>query len=153
MELLSLAELAADDYFLFNDPQYRMAARTNKKPMYRQEWSEEDHMAFLLWLQQVECKVLLTHPEDELYSNALEGWRTIDYEYMSHAGKRKDRIWMNYLEPTELHDYTYLGNNRTERQQIERLTARWKERFEKTERLTRGKILTSLQESFRRTIL
>lgn len=148
MELLPLEELAAGDYFLFIDPPYLMTTRTNKQPIYKNEWNEEDHIAFLLWVQQVRCKVLITHPKDQLYSDALGDWRTLDYKYMTHKGERSDRIWMNYPVPKALHDYQFLGDSRTERQQISRLSKRWTARFMKNSKLVQGKILTSLEKQF-----
>lgn len=149
MELLTFEELDEKEVFLFIDPPYLVETRSFDKPIYKHEWTEEDHIAFLVWLQEVKCRVLVTHPTCSLYSEALKDWRTIEYEYMTHKGKRSDCIWMNYPYPEELHDYSYLGDSRTQRQQISRLSDRWCKRFDKLTRLEQGKILTALQEQFK----
>ncbi len=148
MELLSLDDLASDSYFLFIDPPYMIETRTSKAPIYKHEWNMQDHIAFLLWIKEVKCPVLITHPICELYLEVIGHWYKVQYEYMSHAGKRSDCIWMNYPHPIQLHDYSYLGTDRTERQQINRLENRWINRFNKLSPKVKGKIMASLQENF-----
>lgn len=149
MELLPLSDLTADSYFLFIDPPYMKSTRTGKQDIYRHEWSNEDHIAFLAWVVNVECPVLITHPVCEFYSYALKDWRFIDYTYQSRGGNRSDRIWMNYPEPKILHDYRYFGKDRTERQSLLRLSNRWKDRFSKLSPQVQGLIMASLQERFK----
>jgi hypothetical protein len=53
---------------------------------------------------------------------------------------------MNYPEPFELHDYSYLGDNFRERERIKRKKARWTERLKSMPALERFAILSVLQE-------
>lgn len=134
-----------DRRFVFIDPPYLKDTMTCNQDIYYKEWTGEDHVAFLMWLNTLDGMVMVTHPRCQLYDQVLESWRRVEYEYMSRGGKRCDCIWMNYPEPKELHDYQYLGKDRTERQSINRLTARWLERFSKLSPLVRRKITSSME--------
>lgn len=151
IELLPLNSMLEEDYFLFIDPPYLFESRTSKQKLYNHEWTGKDHAIFLSWVVNCPAKVMICHPIHGLYSKMLEGWRQVGYEYMSHAGKRSDCLWMNYPAPSELHDYSYLGDNRTERQQIQRLASRLNDRFLRHDRLIQGKILSTMQHSFNST--
>lgn len=58
---------------------------------------------------------------------------------------RTEYLWMNYSEPTALHDYRYLGNDYRERENIKRKQKRWRARWQSMNRLERQAILAELQ--------
>ena len=121
----SIANTHGRGTFIFCDPPYLKDVRTSKRDIYFKEWSYEDHAEFLEWLRYSRVNTMVTHPRCLLYESSLGGWSTIDYKYMSRGGVRKDTIWMNYDTPKKLHDYSYIGDSRTERQQISRKIKRW----------------------------
>ena len=53
---------------------------------------------------------------------------------------------MNYPEPFELHDYSYLGDNFRERERIKRKKDRWVLRLEQMPTLERFAILSIIEE-------
>ena len=69
---------------------------------------------------------------DEYYDTELIDWRSQDYFSVCRSGeKRRERIWMNYPEPIELHDYRFLGKDRRERERIKRQQATLRRKIEK----------------------
>ena len=53
---------------------------------------------------------------------------------------------MNYPEPFELHDYSYLGENFRERERIKRKKDRWRLKLQSMPALERFAILSVLQD-------
>jgi len=46
----------------------------------------------------------------ELYARELKNWRSISFQAMTRGGfVATEWLWMNYPEPFELHDYSFLG--------------------------------------------
>jgi hypothetical protein len=60
-----------------------------------------------------------------LYAERLRDWRTITYQAMTRRGPATEVVWMNYQEPTALHEYTHLGQTFRERERQKRQQARW----------------------------
>lgn len=54
---------------------------------------------------------------------------------------------MNYPEPVELHDYRYLGENRTELQRIRRKIERWEGKLARMPVLERQALLAALEKT------
>jgi hypothetical protein len=64
--------------------------------------------------------VALSSYNNSLYSEALEGWRKIEFKSQTRHGSATEVLFMNYPEPEALHDYSYLGNDYRERERIRR---------------------------------
>lgn len=116
------------DIFIYADPCYPLSSRRNSKKLYKNEMTDRQHRhALKIFVAMTDLGVniaLSTYP-NKLYSSILQQWRYIDYEVMTHAGKATERLYMNYSQPTELHDYQYLGKNFIDRQRIKRKIDRW----------------------------
>jgi len=61
----------------------------------------------------------------DLYDTMLKGWRCEQWQVRTRAGNAMEALYMNYAKPKELHQYNYLGDNRTQRQNIKRKRERW----------------------------
>jgi len=61
-------------------------------------------------------------------------WGTMATEY----------IWYNYPTPEKLHDYSFLGNDFTDRQRIKRKIARWSNKLKNLPALERNAIIDSI---------
>jgi hypothetical protein len=91
--------------------------------------------------------VMLSGYWSELYAHELKGWRSISFQSMTHGGFcATEWLWMNYPEPFELHDYSYLGDNFRERERIKRKKDRWVLRLEQMPTLERFAILSIIEE-------
>ncbi len=113
-------ELCGTNRLIFSDPPYLHSTRSSGANYYEHEWDEAKHRLFL----QMVCRSLdlhaIVHPECELYDRLLKGWRKKQWQVMSHTGPRIETLYMNYQKPAELHQYTYLGDNYTDRQRNKR---------------------------------
>jgi site-specific DNA-adenine methylase len=116
--------------FIFCDPPYLHSTRRNGRAYYKFEWDVYEHKEFLDYISVCGAKVLITHPSCSLYDNCLETWYKHEFRYMSRQGWFEDCIWTNFMPGyVELHDYNYLGQCRTERQQIKRQRANFVSKF------------------------
>jgi site-specific DNA-adenine methylase len=116
--------------FIFCDPPYLHSTRRNGRSYYKFEFDRVDHAEFLDYIRSCSGKVLITHPMCAIYDNYLKGWYKHEFRYMSRQGWFRDCIWTNFIPGfAELHTYNYLGQCRTERQQIKRRRANFVSRF------------------------
>lgn len=109
---------------VYFDPPYLFSTRKSKRPIYKFEFSDKDHIDFLSYVRSLKSKVLISHYQNHLYDQALSDWRYIDFQSMTRSGLAWERLYMNYCEPTILQDYRYIGENFTDRQRIKRQNAR-----------------------------
>ena len=92
-------------------------------------------------------KCLISGYQSQLYQRAFPDWRRVEYRTRTHGGTVTESLWCNFPEPTELHDYRFLGHNRRERERIKRKLARWKARLEKMPLLERRLIAAAVAEN------
>lgn len=84
----------------------------------------------------------------QLYATRLADWRTISYKAVTRGGKlATEWLWMNYPEPIELHDYSFLGENKQQRQDFKRMQARWKTKLEQMPIQKRRALLAAIRDS------
>ena len=65
---------------------------------------------------------------------------------MTRGGLAEECLWSNFPEPTELHDYRYLGEGFRERERIKRKTTRWTARLARMPLLERRCLLAALEQ-------
>jgi site-specific DNA-adenine methylase len=120
------------DTFIYADPPYPLHTR-NSDTKYRHELSDDDHLNLLQILNSYSDAniAISTYPNDIYYEYFLgrDNWRFIEFESQTRHGKAIEQLWMNYLEPSELHDYRYLGGDYRERERITRKLKRWQAKF------------------------
>jgi hypothetical protein len=56
----------------------------------------------------------------EMYAKELAGWNSTHFQAQTRQGPATEWVWMNYPEPTELHDYRYIGGDFRERENIKK---------------------------------
>ena len=134
------------DEFIYVDPPYLVSTRRSGRSLYRNDYSEEQHFELLELLTKLPCKIMVSGYHSRIYERYLGDWRTVTFPARIRSGEIADEwLWMNYPEPTQLHDYRYLGESFREREQIRRKIARWKERLEKLPPLERHALLAALR--------
>lgn len=131
---------------VFADPPYVMESRKSQRPIYKREWDTADHKHFLSIVKQLPCNVLVCGYHSDLYAHELANWRCITYQAQTRSGMATEYLWMNYSEPTALHDYRYLGENFRERERISRKAKRWAKNFTDMDDLEANAVLAKMLE-------
>lgn len=102
------------------DVPYMLSARRSGKKYYQFEWTDEQHVYFLNLLKGSKDMHAISHYPCQLYNTMLKGWRLKTWQVMTRQGVVTEGLYMNYKKPVQLHQYDYLGYNRTHRQHIKR---------------------------------
>ncbi len=137
-----------EDDFVYLDPPYLWSTRLSNH-RYRYELGSCSHRRLLDIVFGLNCMVLISHPDAELYSSTLSGWNRYQYTVVDRGGNlRQEFLWYNYPPPVKLHDYRYVGVNRTDRQRIKRKVLRTMQRLASTPAMERNCILTSIADEY-----
>lgn len=139
-------ELYADT-LIYCDPPYMRGTRRSDRDLYRHEMTDADHARLLLAITSLHCMVQISGYESPLYMKMLQGWRLIRYRKATRRGSVEECLWMNYPEPTALHDWRFLGDDFRERERIKRKTARWIARIGALPLLERTALLSAMASS------
>ena len=133
--------------FVYADPPYLFHTRKQQDRIYRHEYTVEQHVALLHTLVDLPCPIMISGYDSQIYNHILSGWRKESIQTVTRGGTlATEVIWMNYPQPTALHDYRYLGEDYRERERIKRKKQRWQERWRTMDRLERQAILAAIQE-------
>ncbi|MDP2687513.1 MAG: DNA adenine methylase [Aequorivita sp.] len=132
---------------VYCDPPYLLETRTSG-PRYKHEMTVEDHERFLNAVTKIDAPVLVSHYKNDMYDSHLKGWNTISFMSQLRTGKqRRETVYFNYEKPTELHDYSYFGNNYRQRESYKKAATNMLAKFERMKPLERNFILNELQKS------
>jgi len=146
LKFLQRAELK-EDCFVYLDPPYLQGTRKSSVPIYRHEFAtEEEHSKLLDLATSTRAMVAISGYNCELYEQKLKDWRRVDYQASTRQGLVTESLWCNYPEPKELHDYRFLGTDRTDRQRIKRKKERFVAKLERMPVQERYAILSALQD-------
>ncbi len=106
--------------FVYADPPYLLSARAARgKHYYEHDWQDAMHRRFLAVAVAINARVMISGYRSPMYDDALAEWRRIEFQVRTRGGGwATEVIWMNYPEPTELHDYRFVGENFRERQRL-----------------------------------
>lgn len=127
-ELYALG-LDPSDLVIYCDPPYLLHTRRDTSPVYHREWTDADHMRFLILVMRMRCRVIVSHLPCEEYATALAGWHTFTFQNATRHGLQTEQIWTNYAPGPELHEFTFIGNDFRERERIKRQLAIVRRRF------------------------
>lgn len=134
------------DEFIYCDPPY-LPEVCRSRLRYKFVLTRAQHVRLLKILLRLPCAVMVSGYWSEVYAGILAGWRTDHFPQMTRGGYSIDEwLWMNYHEPTALHDYRYLGDDYREREKFARRRKRWTAKLEKMAPLERQALLAALQE-------
>jgi len=137
-----------DQVLVYADPPYLSSVRSRPGRRYYQAELMEDreHAELLALLESLPCLVMLSGYRSELYDRTLGApkWRRVDYPAMTRGGLRTESLWMNYPEPTVLHDVTFAGKNFRERWALTKLKRRWVKKFSAMPALKRQAVSEAL---------
>lgn len=129
---------------IYLDPPYLKETRKSKYPIYQYEMDRDQHERLLKAIINRNEYIMISGYNSDLYRFFLADWRVETFQTMTRGGSvATEHLWMNYPEPTTLHDYRYLGIDRTDRQRIKRKIERQIKRLDRLDRYERQAILIS----------
>lgn len=132
--------------FIFLDPPYHHSTRPNATDLYKHELTNDDHIKLLNAVQDLKCNIMIIHPKCDLYDSMLSSWRKIEIKVRYHKKTSIEVLYMNYAEPLQLQDYSYLGKDCWDRQRIDRKVKSYVSKFTKLPVLERNCILEKLNQ-------
>jgi DNA adenine methylase len=131
--------------FVFLDPPYPQSTRTSDSRYRADLLSDDEHQRVINTALALPCNVMICSYPNALYDDAFRDWRSIDYYSTARSGeRRRERAWMNYATPAELHDYSFLGSNKREREKIRRRTRNLAARLSSLPPHERGALLEAV---------
>ena len=128
---------------IYCDPPYLMETRSSGR-LYKHEMSDEQHRELLATVLTLPCRVMISGYWSEMYAEAFSVWNAISFESMTRGGMATEWLWFNYPEPTELHDYRFLGTGNRERTDLKRQKERWVRRLERMPVLKKQALLSAI---------
>lgn len=134
------------DELIYADPPYLHTTR-KRENYYKYEMTEAQHIDLLETLKRLPCYVIISGYWSDLYADLRQGWRTHRFQAMTRQGPATEWLWMNYPQPTALHDYQYLGGDYRERERIKRKITRWKTKLASLPLAERYAMLSALNSS------
>lgn len=142
-----------NESFIFCDPPYPMKTRRDQQTkLYRFDWeSDELHEKFLERCKLCKCNLMIASYPNHLYESILSGWYKHEYFSTTRKGAAREVIYMNYPPPVIIHDFTYLGKNYRERQNLKAKIKRHIKRLNKLSAHERTALLSSYIQIYKET--
>ncbi|WP_210247655.1 DNA adenine methylase [Salinarimonas soli] len=131
------------DELVYCDPPYPRSTRA-KARIYRHDYTNADHVRLLSVLRRVPCMVVVSSYGNDLYAEHLSDWRCVEFPGDSHTGPRTETAWLNFPEPTNLHDYRFCGADYRARERLRRRRAGLVRRIENLPAVERNALLHDL---------
>lgn len=132
------------DTFLYIDPPYPLDSRKSTT-RYTCELTDDHHWQLLEILDRYRhARIAISTYPNDIYSERLAHWRRVEFESQTRGGMATEWLFMNYDEPTELHDYSYVGNDYRERERIAKKVRRHVKKFNALPDLERKALLSAL---------
>ena len=133
---------------VYCDPPYLRETRKKQYPLYKYEYSNEQHIELLETIKACPCMVMISGYHSRLYAEMLQDWRTYSFQAGCHHGVATEYVWMNYPAPIELHDYRYLGDTFRERERLKLIKRNWIRRLKSMPVLEREALLSIIKTTF-----
>ncbi len=129
---------------VYADPPYVLSARKSQRPIYKHEYTDEQHQELLSTLLDVPALVMVSGYRCELYDDMLSEWRREDFSASTRQGTAIESVWCNFPDTGERHDYRYIGDNYRARERIKRKEQRWVKRLTEMPDIERERLLRNL---------
>ena len=134
---------------LYLDPPYLLSTRKSQVKLYKFEMTDLQHEKLCMVLNKLNCDVVLSSYNNEIYNKHLSEWNTYSFKAITRKGMVWKTIYYNYPSPTELHEYTYLGNDFRERERIKGIIKRNVNKFDNMAEIERNYLLSELFNAFK----
>lgn len=136
--------VAAGRVLVYCDPPYVQSTRGARR--YKFDFTDADHAELVAVLRSAPAAVMLSGYPSALYDRLLSDWRSFEFQAMTRAGVRTEKVWCNF-PAGPVHWASFAGRNFTHRQQIKRKAARWAAKFSALPPAERTAILAALLAS------
>lgn len=114
----------------FIDLPYMQETRRNARKLYKHESTLQLHTDVLKLITRSKQYVMMCGYDNALYNGFLKGWNKLSVNVSIHGGRSaKEIIWYNFDKPKQISEYSFLGNDFTDRQRIKRKVKRWVNKF------------------------
>ena len=134
--------------FVYLDPPYVLQTRLSQRAIYEFEYTEADHVRLLEIVLGLNCFVGISGYWSKLYADMLQDWRVVTFTAVTRGNSvATEYLWLNYPEPTALHDYRYLGDDYQERWNLTKRKRRWVKRLKAMPPLERKMMLWAMSEA------
>ena len=144
---LSTAPAVRDpDALVYADPPYVHSTRT-KKRLYRHEWSDAQHEAFIAVLDALPCSVFLSGYRCPLYDRLLATWERVDFPAMTRGGMRTESVWCRQVLSSFSAGVAIAGFDYRERERIKKKAARWAAKLAAMPQGERAAVWAALQRA------
>lgn len=130
---------------IYLDPPYPKDCRRNQQDLYTHEMDLPAHTMLLDVVRSISANVVISSYPNELYNETLKDWNTIEFTAMTRGGLATEKVWYNYPDPDELHDYRYLGNDYRQRELIKAVITRNVAKFKRMPDQHRNAIFEQLK--------
>jgi site-specific DNA-adenine methylase len=130
---------------IYLDPPYIIELRKSQKKLYKHEFTIQDHTNLLMGAISIKkAKIIISGFPNKLYDEYLKTWNSFEFENSIRKGTQTEKIWFNFDYPTELHDYSYLGDNYRERERIKGIINRTVSKINKMPAVMRNYLFQEL---------
>jgi DNA adenine methylase len=144
LEYLRRRKFAGDE-LVYCDPPYLIATRSGGR-IYRHEFDESQHQQLLRCIRRIPARVMISGYWSQMYASALKDWTAVSFDTITRGGRKAvEWLWFNYPKPTQLHDYSFLGDGFRERERINRKKKRWAARLRRLDTLERQALLSVIE--------
>lgn len=107
--------------FLYLDPPYPISSRSCQRNIYEHEMSDGDHIALLSAIRKAKFPIAISTYPNKIYFKSLFDWRLLKFQSVTRTGTATEFLYMNYPEPSHLHDYRYFGTSFRQREKYNRI--------------------------------
>lgn len=139
---------AGPNHLVYLDPPYSSSIIPRISEYYKFILTDEEHLEILNEFKQTSCMAVISHYPCALYDQALASFRSKVVNVNFHGKIVQEKIWFNFPPSAQLHQTTFTGKNKTERQQYKRMAQRWLNKFENLPYPVRQLIMSTLDRSY-----
>lgn len=143
-----LPEWVTASTFIYLDPPYPLDSRKSDNAVYNFEMTNAEHERLLDKIGWLPCNVAISTYPNDLYKWHLKEWRMIEFQSSTRQGMATEWLFMNYAEPSQLHDYQYLGDNFKRREKIKEKFQSMTSKINKLTSLERGMLFNYLKLNY-----
>ncbi len=130
--------------FIYLDPPYPLSSRKNSNTYYNHEMTDQQHRDLLSIIIQIPAAILISTYPNSIYSKRLLNWNYKSYITQTRSGPVTECLYFNYPQPTELHEYTFIGSDFRERDRLKGIKIRNINKLNNMEPTLLNSILDSL---------
>lgn len=118
---LNVLHACGHHVFLYLDPPYPINSRSCQRKIYNFEMTDDEHTKLLFGVVPAKFPVAISTYKNQIYADILSTWRLLKFQSVTRKGLATEYLYMNYPEPSQLQDYSYIGSDYREREKYTRI--------------------------------